>query len=111
VYKIWTGLPELLRRVLSYNTRAAPYSATVHRGRESDRPVCAYMFAAKQITLRTLGPVGPNCQGVRCHFLVREGITGGSLQSGGGIIFFHVIRRHFLACEDIADWSQLSGEV
>ena len=89
VYKIWTGLPALLCRMLSYDTRAAPYSATVHRGRESDRLVCAYTFAAKQIMLHTLGPVGPNCQGVRCHFLAREGIAGGSLLSGGGIIFSH----------------------
>ena len=68
--------------------------------------------------------VGPNSQGggesfcffARTHFLACEGLAGGSQQSGGniffakygcssdwsqlsggGIIFLHVIRRHFLA--------------
>src|SRR3989337_2731755 len=64
-------------------TRAAPYTPMVHRCRDTDRPVCTYTFATRQTTLCTLRP-------------------GGSQLSGR-------IRRHFLACEDIAAGSQLSG--
>ena len=39
------------------------------------------------------------------------GPSDGSLLSGGGIIIFRVIRRHFLACEDIAGGSELSAAV
>ena len=34
---------------------------------------------------------------IRRHFLACEDIAGGSPLSGGGIIIFHVIRRNFLA--------------
>ena len=33
------------------------------------------------------------------------------IRSGGGIIILRVIRRHFLACEDIAGGSELSAPV
>ena len=41
--------------------------------------------------------VGPSSQGGNVFFAKYGGLSGGSLLSGGGIIIFHVIRRHFLA--------------
>ena len=40
-----------------------------------------------------------------------DGPSSGSPLSGGGIIIFRVIRRHFLVCEDIAGGSELSVAV
>ena len=42
-------------------------------------------------------PVGPISQGGNVFFAKYSGPSGGSLLSGGGIIIFRVIRRHFLA--------------
>ena len=42
-------------------------------------------------------------------FAKYRGPSGGSKLSGGGIIILRVIRRHFLACEDIAGGSDLSA--
>src|SRR3990170_2513579 len=88
----------------STTTCAAACSATVHRCRETDRPVCTYMFAT---TLCTLRPGGSQLSGrIRMHFLACEDIAGGSRLSGGGIIFIlRVIRRHFLVFEDVAGGS------
>ena len=41
-------------------------------------------------------PVGPSSQGETILFQNTDGPFGGSLLSGGGIIIFRVIRRHFL---------------
>ena len=41
--------------------------------------------------------VGPSSQGTNVFFMKYDGPSGGSLLSGGGIIIFRVIRRHFLA--------------
>jgi hypothetical protein len=91
-------------------TCAATYSATVHRCRATDRSVCTYTFATRQTTLRTLRPGGSQLSGrIRTYFLACEDIAAGSQLSGGGIIFLPVIRTHFLACEDVAGGSQLSG--
>ena len=54
-------------------------------------------------------PVGPSSQGETCFLRNTGGPSGGSLLSGGGIIILCVIRRHFLACEDIAGGSDLSA--
>ena len=43
------------------------------------------------------------------HFLACEDVAGGSQLSGGRIIFF--ARTHFLACEGVAGWSELSAAV
>ena len=51
----------------------------------------------------------PTIRGKR-FFTKYGGPSGGSLLSGGGIIIFRVIRRHFLACEDIVGGSDLSAE-
>ena len=48
-------------------------------------------------------------RGIRRHFLACEDVAGGSQLSGGGNLFPRVIRRNFLACEDVAGGSQLSG--
>ena len=80
--------------------------------RQTDRPVCTYMFATRISMLRTFRSGGSRAR----HFLACEdlaggsqqsggklffakygGPSGGSLLSGGGIIILHVIRRHFLA--------------
>ena len=53
--------------------------------------------------------VGPNSQGGNVFFMKYGGPSGGFLLSGGGIIILCVIRRHFLACEDIAGGSDLSA--
>ena len=42
-------------------------------------------------------PVGPSSQGETIFSQNTGGPSGGSLLSGGGIIIFRVIRRHFLA--------------
>ena len=42
-------------------------------------------------------PVGPSSQGETTFLQNTGGPSGGSPLSGGGIIIFHVIRRHFLA--------------
>ena len=48
-------------------------------------------------------PVGPSSQGETFFFAKYGGPSGGSLVSGGGIIIFRVIRRHFLvAAVDLA---------
>src|SRR5215216_6434594 len=76
----------------------------VHRGRQTDRPVCT------QTMLRTLRPGGSQLSGrIRTHFLACEDVAGGSQLSGGRIIFLPGIRTHFLACEDVAGGSQLLG--
>ena len=41
--------------------------------------------------------MGPNSQGGNVFFVKYGWPSGGSLLSGGGIIIFYVIRRHFLA--------------
>ena len=41
--------------------------------------------------------MGPNSQGGNVFFAKYDGPSDGSLLSGGGIIIFRVIRRHFLA--------------
>ena len=41
--------------------------------------------------------VGPSCQRGEHFFVKYGGPSGGFLLSGGGIIIFRVIRRHFLA--------------
>ena len=41
--------------------------------------------------------MGPSSQGETFFFTKYGGPSGGSLLSGGGIIIFRVIRRHFLA--------------
>ena len=46
---------------------------------------------------------------VRRHFLACEDIAGGSQLSGGESYFLPVIWTHFLACEDVAGGSQQSG--
>ena len=47
--------------------------------------------------------VGPSCQGGNIFFAKYGGPSGGSLLSGGGIIIFRIIRRHFLvAAVDLA---------
>ena len=40
---------------------------------------------------------GSQQSGEKCFFAKYGGPSGGSLLSGGGIIIFRVIRRHFLA--------------
>ena len=55
--------------------------------------------------------VGPNSQGGNIFFTKYSGPSDGSLLSGGGIVILRVIRRHFLACEDIAGGSELSAGV
>ena len=40
---------------------------------------------------------GSQQSGVNIFFVKYSGPSGGSQLSGGGIIIFHVIRRHFLA--------------
>ena len=45
---------------------------------------------------------------IRRHFLACEDIAAGS-QLSGGISFLPVIRTHFLACKDVAGGSQQSG--
>src|SRR3990170_751099 len=73
----------------STTTRVAACSATVHRCRETDRPICTYTFATRQRMLRTLRPGGSQLSGrIRRQFLPLEDIAGGSQLSGGGIIFF-----------------------
>ena len=49
--------------------------------------------------------VGPSSQGQTFFLGNTGGPSGGSLLSGGGIIIFRVIRRHFL----VAPWTQLSA--
>ena len=41
--------------------------------------------------------MGPSSQGGNVFFAKYGGPSGGSLLSGGGIIIFRIIRRHFLA--------------
>ena len=50
--------------------------------------------------------MGPSSQGGNIFFTEHGGPSDGSLLSGGGIIILRVIRRHFLACEDISGGSQ-----
>ena len=45
---------------------------------------------------------------IRRHFLACEDVAGGSQQSGGQIVCFFA-RTHFLACEGVAGGSQQSG--
>ena len=76
----------------STTTCAATYSATVHCCRATSRPVCTYTFATRQTTLRMLRPGGSQLSGrIRRHFLACEDVAGGSQQSGGKH-FFHEIR-------------------
>ena len=53
--------------------------------------------------------MGPSSHGENIFFTKYGGPSDGSPLSGGGIIILHVIRRHFLACEDVAGGSQQSG--
>ena len=60
--------------------------------------------------------VGPSSQGGNIFFAKYGGMSGGSLLSGGGIIIFRVIRRHFLAAAvdpavSLSMYSTLSMEV
>ena len=55
--------------------------------------------------------MGPSSQGANIFFAKYGGPSDGSPLSGGGIIILRVIRRHFLACEDIAGGSELSAAV
>ena len=55
--------------------------------------------------------MGPSSQGGNVFFAKYDGPSGGSPLSGGGIIILRVIRRQFLACEDIAGGSELSAAV
>ena len=41
--------------------------------------------------------MGPRSQGGNVFFAKYGGPSGGSLLSGGGIIIFRIIRRHFIA--------------
>ena len=41
--------------------------------------------------------MGPSSQGGNVFFAKYGGPSGGSMLSGGGIIIFRIIRRHFLA--------------
>ena len=57
------------------------------------------MSAGERFFREILWPIGwvPAVRG-KCFFSRNTGgPSGGSLLSGGGIIIFHVIRRHFLA--------------
>ena len=61
-------------------------------------------------------PVGPSSQRGNLFFAKYGGPSGGSLLSGGGIIIFRVIRRHFLAAVvdpavSLSTYSTLSMEV
>ena len=53
--------------------------------------------------------MGPTCQRGNVFFTKYRGPSGGSQLSGGRIIVLRVIRRHFLACEDIAGGSDMSA--
>ena len=88
--------------------------------RQTDRPVCTYMFATRMTTLRTLRPgrsrvsgtslrakmllVGPSSQGgesfffARMHFLACEGVAGGSQQSGGTFFSRNTVARPVGPC-------------
>ena len=46
---------------------------------------------------------------IRRHFLACEDIAGGSELSAAVFILCGVIRTHFLACEDVSGGSQQSG--
>jgi hypothetical protein len=46
---------------------------------------------------------------IRRLFLACEDVAGASQLSGGGNIFSSIMRRHFLACQDVTAGSQLSG--
>src|SRR5215216_6308315 len=60
--------------------------------RQTDRPVCTYTFATRMTTLRTLRPGRSRLSGrIRRHFLACEDVAGGSQQSKGKH-FFHEIR-------------------
>ena len=78
--------------------------------RQTDRPVCIYMFTTRMTTLHTLRPGGSRLSGrIRPHFLACEDIDGGSQLSRRESYFLLVIWMHFLVCEDVADGSQQSG--
>ena len=66
------------------------------------------MFFSRNTVAR---PVGPSSQGANIFFTKYGVLSSVSLLSVGGIIIFRVIRRHFLACEDIASGSDLSAMV
>src|SRR5215216_472424 len=69
-------------------TCAATYSATVHRCRATDRPVCMYTFVTRQTTLHTLRLGGSQLLGrIRTHYLACEDIAAGSQLSGGNHFF------------------------
>src|SRR5215216_6727524 len=55
----------------------------------ADRPiVCTYTFATRMTMLRTLRPGGSRLSGrIRRHFLACEDVAGGSQQSGGNVFF------------------------
>ena len=111
VYTILTGLRDMLRARLYYNTCTplllhVPFLARpqfiVAACRQTDRPVCTYTFVTRQTTLHTLQPGGSQ------RFLACEDIAGGSQPPGGRIIFLPEVWTHFLACEDVAGGSQQS---
>ena len=59
---------------------------------QTDRPVFTYMFATRMTMLRTLRLGGSRLSGrIRRHFLACEDVAGGSQQSGGKY-FFREIR-------------------
>src|SRR3990170_1357548 len=84
----------------STTTRAAPYSATVHRCRETDRPVCTYTFMT---TLRTLRPGGSQLSGRKNFF--RKIQSPFRWVPGGGIIILQVIGGTSL----LQPWTNLSA--
>ena len=60
--------------------------------------------------------MGPSRQGGNVFFTKYNGPSGGSLLSGGGIIIFRVIRRHFLTAAmdlvvSLSTYNTLSKEV
>ena len=71
--------------------------------RQTDRPVCTYTFATRMTTLCTLRPGGSRLSGrIRRHFLACEDVAGGSQQSGGESFFAH--NMDALLCMRSCSW-------
>src|SRR5215216_5693090 len=95
----------------STTTHALPYSATVHRcSLQTDRSTSMYVDVRDQTDNPTYGLTGwvPAVKEVRRHFLACEDMAGGSQLCGGESYFLRVIWTQFLACEDVACGSQQS---
>ena len=72
--------------------------------RQTDRPVCTYTFATRMTTLRTLRPGGSRLSGrIRRHFLACEDVAGGS-QLSGGKLFFVARNMDALPCVRRCSW-------